>query len=452
VIRNRDKEWDLGTESTTNDKPEAVGGGELLAISLPEFLNIFYRGRWIIVAVTLLGVIAGLVYGVVTKPLYLGSVQIRPGIVTFNTLNEPIRGWALKDVVQWYDSQRFWGSMKGLEEFKDYQGAPIINAEFIPIGLQWTPGGNIITLSNLSRSREQCQLILEHAVASFNQQAMEEGQDSDIDLALGKARLRIKGYGNDAALLIGVEERTQVDIKTKRGELKVLEAEVLRLGFQRDRFLEGKSWRERAIKAAQDDLIAAQARLSQAQQLLRLTMENEEVAASDGAGAGGEDNPVTNILLSSARREQAGRAVELLDSIGRLERSLFDGQVKIDTLGTRIKHIDIALIDLDLKQEVDLAQRQERILDEITRLEIQLNRDIPHQRSQLENQVATEEMKIEKLEALEQISPIQVTNDPVRPRKARAMAILTVLAFFASLVLVLVREYALRNGKAITAR
>lgn len=442
----------MGTEPTTNDRSTEAGNGELLSISLPEFLNIFYRGRWIIVAVTVLGLIAGLLYGVVTKPLYLGSVQIRPGIVTYDDAGNPIRGWALKDVVQWYDSQRFWATMKHDEPFKDYESAPVIKAEFIPIGLQWTPGGNIITLSNLSRSPDECRLILQSAVESFNRQATDEGKDSDIELARGKATLRIESYRNDIALLTGLEERTQVDIKVREGELKILEAEVQRLGLQRDRFRGDKAWREKAIAATRDDLVSAQARLVQARHLLDLAVDSEEMDSAAAAGPGSDENPVTNILLSSARREQAGRVVQLLDTVGRLERTLFEGQVKIDTLAVRIQNIDLSLVDLDLKEAVDLAQRRERINNEIVRLKIELNRDIPHTRSQLENQIAAEEMRVSKLESVEQISTVQVSNGPVRPRKARAAAILTVLAFFASLGLVLVREYAMRNGKAITAR
>ena len=164
-----------------HDRPDAATGGEVISISPPEFLNIFFRGRWLILAVTVLGVVAGLVYGVVTKPLYLGTVQVRPGIVTYSAQGDPIRGWALKDVVQWFETKRYWGDMKQLEDFKDYKTAPVISAEFIPIGLQWTPGGNIITLTNLARSPEQSLDILEQAVLSFNRQAMEEGNDSDIE-------------------------------------------------------------------------------------------------------------------------------------------------------------------------------------------------------------------------------------------------------------------------------
>ena len=435
-----------------NERRDTAAGGEVISISLPEFLNIFFRGRWLVLAITVLGVVAGLVYGVVTKPLYLGTVQVRPGIVTYSAQGDPIRGWALKDVVEWFDTKRFWGDMKQREEFKDFKAGPVVKAEFIPIGLQWTPGGNIITLSNLSRSPEQSQLILEQAVLSFNRQAMGEGNDSDIELALGAARLRIEDFRNDIALLAGEEELTQVDIKSRQGALKLIEAEVRRLGFQRDRFQGDKAWRQKAVKAAEADLVSTRTRLAQAQRMLEVALAGENNPGGVLVGPGGDENPVTNILLTSARREQAGRVVEMLDSVGRLERYLFDGQVKIDTLSARIRTIDIALTDLDLAEEVDLVQKRENIMNEISRFEIKLNWDLPHSKVKLENQLATEEIKIQQLEALEQISPILVTNKPVRPRKLRATAILTVLALFASLVLVLVREFYLRNRAAITAR
>ncbi len=433
-------------------KPAGNGEGEVIAISLPEFLNIFVRGRWLVVGVTLLGVLAGLAYGWIVKPLYLGTVQVRPGIVTFSASGDPIRGWALKDVVQWFDSQRFWGEMKQSPEFSDWDGAPVIRAEFIPSGLQWTPGGNIITLSNLSRDPANCELILRNAVESFNAQAMADTNDSDIALAIGRSRLKIQDYRNDVEQVNGDEERALVDIKSKRGDLELVEARAQRLQFARERLEKQKAWRVKAISGATSDLVSARTRLEQAQQMLSVALEAEELESAGGPARGSDENPVTDILLSSARREQAGRVVQLLDSIGRLEKYIFDGQVKIDTLNTRIGTLDIALEDVSLQERVDLVQQRERILDEIALLEIQLKRDLPHERARLGHLVAEEEMKISKLEALEQISPIQVTNKPVRPRRMRAVVILGGLAFFASLGLVLVREYFLRNREAILAR
>ena len=435
-----------------NDRTDNTTGGELIALSLSEFLNIFFRGRWLVLAVTILGLIAGLLYGVVTKPLYRGTVQVRPGIVTYSAQGDPIRGWALKDVVQWFDTRRFWMDMKQQDAFKDAKSAPVILAEFIPIGMQWTPGGNIITLSNLSRSPEQSRLILEHAILSFNRQAMEDQNDSDIELALGRAKLLIEDYNNDIELLTGVEEATRVDIKSKQDKLKLIDAEAQRLEFERERVLDGKAWRQRAVKAATDDLVSARGRLTQGNQMLAVALANESSSDGPAVGPGSDQNPVTNILLSSARREQAGNVAALLESIGSLERYIFEGQVEVDTLNARIRSLDLSLTDLDLNKEVDLVQKREAILDEIARMEIKLNRELPHERTRLRNQLATQNMMIDKLEALEQISPIQVTSKPVRPRKLRAAVILTALAFFASLVLVLLREFYVRNRDVITAR
>lgn len=433
-----------------DNRREGGGDGEIIAISLPEFLNIFWRGRWWILAVTLLGALAGLTYGFVVKPLYQGTVQVRPGIVTYTSAGDPIRGWALKDVVQWFDTQRFWGGMKSEPEFADWKGAPIIRAEFIPVGLQFSPGGNVITLTTLSRDRAACDLILGRAIASFNTQAMADTNDTDIALAVERSRLRIRDYRNDIEKLTGDEERARVEITSRQGELALVEAEGARIELERQRLEEQKVWRRNAIAMAASDLDSARSRLAQSRRLLEIALQTEELSGGSIGGDLGTD-PVTTILLSSARREQAGRVVQLLESVGRLERYLFDGQVKVDTLGARIAAIDLRLRDLKLEQEVDLVQRRRKIDNQIKLLDIQIERDLPHERNRLQHQVTEEELKISKLEALEQVSPIQVSDRPVRPRKQRAVMILTGLAFFASLGLVLVREYFLRNREAILA-
>ncbi|MBU8871597.1 MAG: hypothetical protein KOO60_12095 [Gemmatimonadales bacterium] len=435
-----------------NERNDTVVGGEMISISLPEFLNIFFKGRLLILAITALGVVAGLVYGGLATPLYLGSVQVRPGVVSYNEEGHPIRGWALKDVSQWFERARFWDDMKHLEEFKDDEIAPIIEAEFIPTGLQWTPGGNIITLNNLSPSQERSQVVLEHAIASFNRQAKGGDNDSDLDLALAAARQRMKNHQYAIELLVGDEEVVNIEIKGKRGQLKIIEGEVRRIDSERARLLESNVLRQKAVKAVEGDLVLARTRLKQAQLMLDVALKDQKAPNSNAVGPGGDENPVTNVLLNSARREQAGRVVELLDSVGLLEIYLFEGQVKIDSLSSRIITTNIDLSDLDLMKEVDLVQQREDVLNEISLLEIKLNRELPYTKKRLQNNIATEEMRIKKLRALEQVSPIQITDEPVRPRKIRATAILTVLAFFASLALVLIREFYFRNRAVITAR
>ena len=61
--------------------------------TLPALLNILFRWRGLIAVLTVLGLIAGIGYGIVVKPLYRASVQIRPGIVAYTQQGDPLRGW-----------------------------------------------------------------------------------------------------------------------------------------------------------------------------------------------------------------------------------------------------------------------------------------------------------------------------------------------------------------------
>ena len=85
---------------------------ERYIFTLPSLLNILFRGRWIIVAITLLGLLAGIGYGIVVKPLYRASAQIRPGIVAYTEQGGPLRGWVREDLVHYFEASLFWQDMR----------------------------------------------------------------------------------------------------------------------------------------------------------------------------------------------------------------------------------------------------------------------------------------------------------------------------------------------------
>jgi len=139
--------------------------------TLPALLNILFRGRVIIAVVTAIGLVAGIGYGIVVKPLYRSSVQIRPGIVAYTEQGGPVRGGIREDIVHFFASSLYWQDMREDARFEDMKAAPIILAEFVSSSIQFMPGGNVITLTNLSTDPERAVAILESALTSFSNQS-----------------------------------------------------------------------------------------------------------------------------------------------------------------------------------------------------------------------------------------------------------------------------------------
>ena len=139
----------MSQDVQTNHQPDHPEEG--LGISLPNILNILHRRRRTIVYLTLVGVVAGVAYGIFTKPLFRATAQVRPGIVSYSGQGAPLREWALKDVVRWFRTELYWDDMRDFEPYNEYKRSPIILADFISSGPQYMRGGDVITLTGPAR-------------------------------------------------------------------------------------------------------------------------------------------------------------------------------------------------------------------------------------------------------------------------------------------------------------
>lgn len=417
------------------------------ALSLPGLLNILYRGRRLVLAATLAGLVAGVAYGIITRPLYLATAQVRPGIVSYSDMGAPLREWALKDIVRWFRTDLYWPDMRHLPGYVERKGPPIIVAEYIPVGPQYQQGGDVITLTNLDRDPLAAVGTLRHAIDSFNQQASMDSLGSTMHLTIGGARVRMAKIRNDIEHVTAAEERTRMDIAARHRALELVGADSRRLDLQIARLESGRTWREDAAVAIGAEAEASRERLVRAQDLLERVM-----AADSSAGGGGRTgDPETDVLLQVARREQAGRVGELLATVDDLSARMTTATVTVDTLRDAITAIDLKIARLKLERDVDLAKRRGDIEQEIADLELKLSRDLPFERAQLEADWQGEKVLVDLLTPLEQIGRISVTDKPVRPRKLRAAAILTGLGLVSGMFLVLALEYFRRNRDQILA-
>ena len=134
-------------------------------------LNILYRGWRAIAVITVLGLVAGVGYGIVVKPLYRSTAQVRPGIVAFTDQGAPLRGWAREDVIHFFEAALFWQDMRQDPALGDLTAPPVITAEFVPSTMQFMAGGDVITLTNLSREPRRAVAVLDRAMARSSTRA-----------------------------------------------------------------------------------------------------------------------------------------------------------------------------------------------------------------------------------------------------------------------------------------
>jgi hypothetical protein len=418
--------------------------------TLPGLLNILFRGRRTILVVTAIGLAAGIGYGIVVKPLYRASAQIRPGIVAFTEKGAPLRGWAREDLVDFFESGLYWQDMKGDERFASYKSAPAIRAKYVPSAIQFMAGGDVITLTNLDRDPERSVATLRSAMESFNAQGFADTLSSDLYFTRRGIDVGMRAINHDIDLVEAMEARVSLEIERANNELIVVKYDRKKLELDRKNLTEENAWRARAVTSALTETESAKIRLASAEEMLAHALETEKSVPASGEGGAGSDDPMMVVLKLTASREQAGRVGALLMTVNDLSKAIFEGGVKADSLQARITANEHEILRLQLVGELLLAKNESDINRKILDLKIKRDKELPHNRAMLQTNLEGQRVKLEIISPLEQVGRIVVSDRPVRPRKLRAVAILTILAFCGSLALVFVIEYLRVNREEIT--
>jgi hypothetical protein len=418
-------------------------------LSVGGLLNIIYRRRVAVIVVTALGLAAGIAYGIIVKPLYRGTAQVRPGIVSYTPEGAPVREAALEDIVGWFDKRLYWLDFKTDDGFSYLRTAPVIDAEFVP-SLNFVPGGDVVTLTYLSRSPEKAYAVLDRAVEAFNNQARVDSLGSSLHLTKFGAQLRLRRLDQEFARLDAEQERTNLRIDEYRRQLSLVAME--RQGVELDllRLAEENAWRARAVTSFRAEATAVRGHLSEAEKLLAITLQTEQTTGGDvvsGQGSG----PVSEVLMQTASREQAGRAGDLLATVNQQSRLAVEGTVRADSLEALIKINELQMRRLRLVIDIELAKKQADVEQQVRDQQIAIELDYPRQRALLQADQRGEKIKLGLISPLQRVGSIAVSEKPVRPRRLRAASILTFLGLCGGFALALVWEYLENNQTVITA-
>ena len=417
-------------------------------LTVPGLLNILYRGRRVIAVLTACGLAAGIAYGIIVKPLYRATAQVRPGVVSYNPDGYPNREWALEDVVNWFDGYLYWRDLKERPEFDGKNSPPVIDATFIP-SLNFVAGGNVITLTNLARSPELAVLTLNESIQAFNRQARADSMGSSLYLTLRRGQSNMRKLARDIEQIEAKAERVNLGIGEQERQLTMIDLREQELELEMQAREADIVWMKEAVISSRQNVADARTRMEDAEAMLKVALGGELTSERTAPATGGD--PLTEVLKQTATREQAGRVGELLLTVNDLGAFIAQQSVRADSLASQVKANELEIGRLRLVKQIEIAKQRADVAQQIRDLNIALERDLPHEREVLASQLETERIQIDLISPLEQVGTVSVTDKPVRPRKARAAAILTILAFFGSVFLVLVGEYLRNNRDAITA-
>jgi hypothetical protein len=123
-----------------------------------------------------------------------------------------------------------------------------------------------------------------------------------------------------------------------------------------------------------------------------------------------------------------------------------------DSLRLRKAELDLEISQTRVNQTLNYDLKKREAGRAIADLRLQLNPGIQLKMEQLELQVREREAQIAALSPIERVGPITASPRPVRPRKMRAITILTFAGLLGGLALAFVADYVWNHRAEIFSR
>lgn len=412
-------------------------------ISLASLLNILWRRRIFVIGLPLLGFILGSIYGVVVTPLYEARAIVRPGITGFGTRGGGNREWKLKDLSRWYSQRLYRSEVASVLEIELWE-VPRIRSDFVMKGLQTTEGGNVLTLSILDPDPSRAMEILDTSISAFSKYVLTDSTSNALVLSERGLMIQIEDKEREMQVVRNEAKRIRLDlVMALRDSVQLDQREIAK------RKLIGKMQaRSERIEA---DLATYELR---AERLREQVVEiNEAVELARDAlfdAAGGERldpsmKPSAQMTETEAYRGLLGTAVDLH---GRL---LVVTTIQ-DSLRQSLTVQELEVERTVLNQEIDLDVNRREIGRALADIRLALESGIELQIDQFSLQIAERQAQIAALSPIERVGPITSSPRPVRPRKSRAVSILTFAGLLGGLGMAFAWEYVWNHRREIFAR
>jgi hypothetical protein len=412
-------------------------------ISLASLLNILWRRRLIVVGIPLLGLVAGMIYGQVVTPLYEARAIVRPGITQFGTRGGGYREWKLKDLSRWY-GQRLYRNEVAAALGVELWEVPKIRAEFVMRGLQTTEGGNVLTLSILDPDPDRAMRVLDSSIDAFGKYVLSDSTSNSLVLSERGLMIQIEGQQREMDLVRNEQKRLERDLSLAvRDSAAIVDQERNAL-----RDLEKLEARKGRIDADLATYELREERLQSQIQEVSAAVEQARAKLLDGS----EGEELDTSIKPSAQLTETEAYRGLLESSVALHDRLQQISTGQDSLRLRKAELDLEISQTRVNQTLNYDLKKREAGRAIADLRLQLNPGIQLKMEQLELQVREREAQIAALSPIERVGPITASPRPVRPRKMRAITILTFAGLLGGLALAFVADYVWNHRAEIFSR
>jgi hypothetical protein len=412
-------------------------------ISLASLLNILWRRRIFVIGLPLLGFILGSVYGAVVTPLYEARAIVRPGITGFGTRGGGNREWKLKDLSRWYSQRLYRSEVAAVLDIELWE-VPRIRSEFVMKGLQTTEGGNVLTLSILDPDPSRAMEILDTGISAFSKYVLADSTSNALVLSERGLMIQIEEKEREMHVVRNEAERIRLDlVMALRDSMQLDQREIAQ------RKLIGKM--EARSERIQADLATYELRAERLQ--VQVAEVNEAVDLARRAlldTAGGER--LDPSMKASAQMTETEAYRGLLGTATELHGRLLVVTTIQDSLRQGLVVQELEVQRTVLTQSIDFDVSRREIGRALADIRLALESGIELQIDQLYLQIAERQAQIAALSPIERVGPITSSPKPVRPRKSRAVSILTFVGLLGGLGMAFVWEYVWNHRREIFAR
>jgi hypothetical protein len=421
-------------------------------LSLNQLLGILWRRKSLVFLCTFAGLAAGIAYGFVVTPLHRGTLTIQPGITTFNAEGNPVREWRIQDIELWFRRGDFNPRLAYTLGEDASKFRPIIFATSIPRGPQ-SQGGNTITLTTLDPSPERAQRILDGAFEVFNRFASADTMRSNLGLM--RARLSAEASKQQARLdqLAAESERVKLQIEAAKADRAATVAQEVVVEQKIDELESLLQTLAVSIEAYESALSTTDVSSdSLARDVDRWKAQSEQLMERRDTLLGQSGDPTALLLVSQA-------VGDLVRDVGSIRLGLLEHaaqrlvwQDRLQSLRRQENETQSALAEKRFELNQSLPRRLLEYDQKSADLLLRRDYDLEQQRTELTQELRATQSRIQSLSPLEKVGSANATARPVRPRKLRAIVILTGMMFVGSVFLAFTLEYLQRNWAEITRR
>jgi hypothetical protein len=222
--------------------------------------------------------------------------------------------------------------------------------------------------------------------------------------------IQIAALQNQQGLLQSKRAKLDLDIAVAKSESSQVETQMRLIDLEIERQTIAKDLYQRHLHTLAAESLTIAVRLRDLDSIL-------------GSGAGGSPDP------------------EMVQAAIQLEIMKYRNQSRTDSLVHLVALSRNKQTELGIKRDQELVAKKANLHREVEILRVERDGELPHEDVDIVNQIWERRSKLVILAPIEKVGHIQISSGPVRPRKTRAVSLLTLVAFLGSLFVAFAWEY-----------